>query len=256
MGMGILEGKTAIITGASSGIGYGCAVRFAEEGANVVACARRMERLEKLRDETAGMSGTIIPQQCDINVVADLDAVVETAIEKFGTIHILANIAQGSLGHSAELINTTVDDCLEYYMTGPIASMLLMQKCFPSMKKQHYGRIINFSTEAASRALKGFTAYGMCKVAVEALSRNAAQEWGQYGITTNVIVPLIKTENSEKSERGRAMAAKVAEANPMRYFGTPYEDCAPMLAFLASEGAGYINGEIINISGGGKVPLD
>jgi NADP-dependent 3-hydroxy acid dehydrogenase YdfG len=63
--MGIFEGKTAIITGTSSGVDYGCAVRFAEEGANVIVCARRMERLEKLRGEAAGMAGTIIPQRCD-----------------------------------------------------------------------------------------------------------------------------------------------------------------------------------------------
>jgi NAD(P)-dependent dehydrogenase (short-subunit alcohol dehydrogenase family) len=174
--MGILEDKTAIITGASSGVGYGCAVRFAEEGANVIACARRMDRLEKLRDESVGMAGTIIPQFCDISVEDDLNKVVEKAVEMFDTVHILANIAQGSLGSAADLINTTVDDCLAYYMTGPIASMLLMQKCFPYMEKQHYGRIINFSTEAASRALKGFTAYGMCKAAIELLSRNAAHE--------------------------------------------------------------------------------
>ena len=94
--MGILEGKIAVITGASSGVGYGCAVRFAEEGANVVACARRMERLEKLRDEAAGMAGTIIPQRCDIGVEADLDTVVKNAVEMFGTIDILANAGRAA----------------------------------------------------------------------------------------------------------------------------------------------------------------
>lgn len=253
--MGILKGKTAIITGASSGVGYGCALRFAEEGANVVACARRMENLEKLCAEASGLEGKIISQRCDISVEADLDAAVQKAVDTFGTVHILANIAQGGLGMSSPLSETTVDECMTYYMTGPIASMKLMQKCFPYMKAQHYGRIINCSSEAASKALNGFTAYGMCKAAVEALTRNAAQEWAQYGITTNVFMPFIKTENTEKSERGRKMAERVAAFNQTRRFGTAYEDCSPMVAFLVSEGAGYINGEAINISGGGTVPL-
>lgn len=253
--MGILDGKTAIITGASSGVGYGCALRFAEEGANVIACARRLENLERLREEAGRFSGKIIPQKCDISIESNLDAAVEKALELFGTVHILANIAQGGLGTSSPLEETTLEECMAYYMTGPIASMKMMQKCFPYMKKQRYGRIINCSSEAASRGVKGFAAYGMCKAAVESLTRSAAQEWGKYGITTNVFMPFIKTEGTEKSERGREMAERVARLNPTRRFGTPYEDCSPMVAFLASEGAGYINGESINISGGGTVPL-
>ena len=72
--MGILDGKTAIITGASSGVGYGCALRFAEEGANVIACARRLENLERLRDEAGRFSGKIIPQKCDISIESNHDA--------------------------------------------------------------------------------------------------------------------------------------------------------------------------------------
>lgn len=254
--MGILEGKIAIVTGASSGVGYGCALRFAEEGAKVIACARRLEKLNELKECTEGMAGEIIPQRCDISVEADLDVAVKRAIDLYGTVHILANIAQCNLGTASQLSETSVDECMNYYMTGPIASMLLMQKCFPYMKEQHYGRIINCSSEAASRGMKGFSAYGMCKAAVEALTRNSAVEWGQYGITTNVFVPFIKTEGYDLSERGKLIAKKVASENPTRRFGTPYEDCSPMVAFLASEGSGYINGEVINISGGGTVPIE
>lgn len=255
--MGILKGKAAIVTGASSGVGYGCALRFAQEGANVVACARRLENLEKLRDEARerGFSGQIVPHKCDIMVDADMDSAVTRAIEAFGAIHILANIAQGGLGVAMPLEDTTVNVCMDYILGGPIASMKLMQKCFPYMKQQHYGRIINCSTEAASRGMNGFTAYGMAKASVESLTRNASIEWGPYGITANVFVPFIKTDGYDLSERGRMIAEKVAQQNPTRKFGKPYEDCSPMLAFLASEGAGYINGEIINITGGGTVPL-
>jgi len=248
--MGILEGKTAILTGASSGIGYSCALRFAEEGANVVACARRLDRLEKLRDEAAGMAGKIIPQQCDVGVEADMDAVVKTAMDMFGAIHILANIAQGGLDKLVNLIDTTEESTMELFKTGPIASMRLMQKCFPYMKEQNYGRIINCSSPAAVQGTPGMAGVVMCKAAIQGLTRTASQEWGKYGITTNVFLPTIKTENFDMSERGRAYAKKVAENNPMGYFGTPYEDCSPVVAFLASEGAGYINGQSIAVCGG------
>lgn len=255
--MGILEGKVAILTGASSGVGYGCALRFAEEGAKVIACARRIENLEKLYAEVVekGFSGEIIPQKCDIMIEEDMDAAVSKAIELFGTVHILANIAQGGLGVSEPLEDASVKVCMDYFMGGPIASMKMMQKVFPYMKAQNYGRIINCSTEAASRGMKGFTGYGMAKAAVESLTRNAAIEWGPYGITTNTFAPFIMTDGYTLSERGLAIAAKVAAQNPTRKFGKPYEDCSPMIAFLASEGAGYINGEMINVSGGGSVPM-
>jgi NAD(P)-dependent dehydrogenase (short-subunit alcohol dehydrogenase family) len=249
--MGILQGKATILTGASSGVGYGVALRFAEEGANIVACARRFENLERLRDDAKarGFSGKIIPQQCDVSVEADLDAVVKTAVDTFGTVEILANIAQ-TLSRHTELIDSTVEQAQILYATGPIASMLLMQKCFPYMKKQHYGRIINCSANSVVLGSEGLGAYSMAKGAINALTRNASQEWGQYGITTNVFLPIIKTEHFDKSDYGRQWAEKMGEENPMRYFGTPYEDCSPIVAFLASEAAGYINGQAISVSGG------
>jgi len=248
--MGILEGKTAILTGASSGVGYGLAIRFAEEGANVIACARRFDRLEKLRDETAEMTGKIIPQQCDVGVEADMDAAVKTAIDMFGTVHILLNIAQGGLGNLRNLMDTTVKDSLELYMTGPIASLLMMQKCFPFMKEQHYGRIINCSSPAVIEGAPGMGGYVMCKAAIQGLTKVASQEWGQYGITSNVFLPTLKTEHFDKSERGREYIRRMIEKNPMRYFGTPYEDGSPIIAFLASDKAGYINGQTFTVNGG------
>ena len=249
--MGILSGKVAIVTGASSGVGYGIALRFAMEGAKVVACARRLENLESLRAvaEERGYEGVILPCKCDIGQEADMDRAVKTAIDNYGTVHILANIAQGGLHKLKNIMDTTVDECMELYLQGPVASMLMMQKCFPYMKEQGFGRIINCSTPSVIEGTPGQTAYVMSKGGVDALTRAASQEWGPYGITTNNFLPTIKTENFDKSDRGRAYAKKMAEENPVRYFGTPFEDCAPMIAFLCSDQAGYINGQAIGIDG-------
>ncbi|MCL2163641.1 MAG: SDR family oxidoreductase [Oscillospiraceae bacterium] len=249
--MGILSNKIAIMTGASSGVGYGCALRFAMEGAKVVACARRTELLEKLREEAEAskFSGEIIPQKCDVGVEADMDTTVKKCVEMFGTVHILANIAQ-SLSGLVSLEKTTVEIVQELFDTGPIASMLMMQKCFPYMKEQHYGRIINTGSPAMIEGGVNLAGYNMAKSAILGLTRTASQEWGQYGITTNIYLPTVWTENFDKTERGREYARRMTEENPMRFFGRPYEDCAPMLAFLASEAAGYVNGQVIGLDGG------
>ena len=254
--MGVLSGKTAVITGSSSGIGYGCALRFAEEGADILACARHMDDLEKLYDEARARNceGRIVIVGCDVSVEAMLDNVVETAINEFGHIDILVNAAQGGLGKSAALIDTSYELSMQYYMGGPIAALRLMQKCFPYMKRQGWGRIINFTSDAARQGMKNMAAYGMCKASMEALTRTAAVEWGEYGITSNCIAPLILTANTLLSARGRAWAEKVAELNPTRRFGTAYDDCAPILVFLASDASHYLNGETINVTGGGTVP--
>lgn len=250
--MGQLDGRIAIITGASSGIGYGTALRFAMEGANVIACARREENLKKL-SETAkerGYAGTIIPQVCDVAKEEDMDAAVKAAIDNFGTVHILVNIAQGALRKLVDLESTKAEDAMELFQTGPIASMIMMQKCLPYMRDQHYGRIINCSSPAVKQGAPGMTSLELCKASIDALTRNASQEWGPYGITTNNFLPTIKTENFDMSERGRAYAKMMAEQTPVRFFGTPFDDCAPMLVFLASEEAAYINGQAICIDGG------
>ena len=90
----------------------------------------------------------------------------------------------------------------------------------------------------------------MAKGAIMALTRNASQEWGKYGIVTNTFLPLIRTPAYDLSEQGRAAAKTIEAEIPAGRFGTAYEDCAPMLVFLASEGAGYVNGQAIGVDGG------
>lgn len=251
--MGILEGRAAIVVGASSGVGYGCALRFAEEGANVLACARRLNRLEKLSKEAAGMDGKIVPMTCDISKEEDLDKVVEKTILEFGKVEILACIAQGGMEHHTNLLNATPELALESYVTGPLYTMLLMQKCFPYMKEQHYGRIITCASGSAVSGNPGYAGYAMAKGALMSLTRFAAKEWGPFGITTNCFLPIIKTENFDTSPERQALVEQIIKVSPVGYFGDAYEDCSPIVAFIASEGSHYMNGQMIGICGGIQV---
>lgn len=250
--MGLLQDRVAIVTGASSGIGRASAIRFAEEGARVVVCARRAESLDELVGEIDSKGGRALAVPCDVADASNITDVVAAAVDTFAQVDILANIAQGGMDVLADLIGTTAEDALYAYTTGPLQSMLFMKACFPHMREQGYGRIINTASPAAVTGFPGMTAYVMAKGAVMALTRNASQEWGQFGIVTNTFLPWVRTENFDRTDLAKSLASMEA-SSPLRRMGTAYEDCTPVLAFLASEGAGYINGQVVGVDGGRRL---
>ncbi|HET9628193.1 MAG TPA: SDR family NAD(P)-dependent oxidoreductase [Novosphingobium sp.] len=247
--MGILSGRVAIVTGAASGIGRSVAERYAREGAAVVAADISAAGLQNLIDSVGdGMRFAIVP--CDVGEESQIDRVVQTALERFGQIDILANIAQGGMADHTYLEQTTSAGALQSFVTGPLQSLLFMQKCLPSMRERHYGRIINVSSHSALSGAPGYTPYEIAKGAIQALTRNASQEWGQHGITTNCVLPIIRTPAYDLSQQGRDVVAHLEQTIPVKRFGTPDQDCAPVFLFLASEEAGYVNGQMIGVDGG------
>jgi NAD(P)-dependent dehydrogenase (short-subunit alcohol dehydrogenase family) len=146
------------------------------------------------------------------------------------------------------MMNTTTESLLDSFRTGPLQSMLFMQKCFPHMKEQGYGRIVNTSSHAYLAGAPGLVAYGIAKAAVAALTRHASQDWGQYGIVTNTFFPLVVNPKWEASHPD--MVDVITQRIPVRRHGTPYEDLSPVIAFLVSESAGYLNGQSLAIDGG------
>lgn len=134
--MGKLSGKIAIVTGASSGVGAGVAKVLAINGASIVLCARRQEKLDQIRQEIEKqeIEGEILTVTCDVSDEAQIQHVVDETIARFHTVHILVNCAQGAmLYRPIEEIDT--DYALLAYKTGPLASLKFMQRCFPYMKE-------------------------------------------------------------------------------------------------------------------------
>jgi NAD(P)-dependent dehydrogenase (short-subunit alcohol dehydrogenase family) len=250
--MGILEDRSALIVGASSGLGYGAALRFAEEGANVVVAARRADRLTELAQEgkRRGLAGLIVPVTCDVEKETDLDDVVARTVDEFGSLHILFASAQGGMGGGPNLAQATAEDALFSYRTGPLYTMLLMQKALPHFTAQNYGRIITTAAGAAVRASPGFAVYGMSKAAMMALTRNAASEWARFGVTTNCVFPLTRNDQFGQDTESTSSFERLVQMSPIGYIGEPYEDAGPILAFIASEGAHYLNGQMIAVDGG------
>lgn len=253
--MGILSNRIAILIGASSGVGYGCALDFAREGATVIAAARRTDKLEALAQDAKNreFEGQIHPVTCDVAIEADLDKVVKYTVDHFGKIEILACIAQGGLNHQTYLLDAEESEALDFYRTGPIYTMKMIQKCHPYMKKQHYGRIITCASGSAVSSSIGFDLYAMCKASIMTLTRKAAQEFGRDGIVTNCILPVINNDIFGNNPQSEEALKRIEAVSPVGRLGDAFKDCGPMVSFLASEGAGYINGQMIGICGGVQI---
>lgn len=242
-----LEGRIAIVTGASSGVGRGVAKVLAENGARVCVCARRMEKLEELTAEVRGAGGDMFPVSCDVTDPAQIHHVVEQCVAHYGGVDILVNLAQGAMLYRP-LLELDEEYTLLAFKSGALATLNFMKECFPYLKESGHGRIINTASAAGYDGNEGFGAYGMAKEAIRAVTRTAANEWGQYGITANVFLPIITTETFRETqpEALKALEAKSA----LKRVGTTEEDCAPLIVFLASDEGGYMTGQSFMVDGG------
>lgn len=242
-----LEGRTAIVTGASSGVGRGLAKVLAENGANICICARRMEKLEELKAELEPVGAAVLPVPCDVMEPDQIKNVVEQCVNKFGGVDILINCAQGSMAY-CEIEDIDIDYAMTAFRSGALASMLFMKECFPYLKKSGHGRIINTASAAGYDGNEGFGAYGMAKEAIRAITRTGAREWGKYGITVNVFLPIIATDffRQTQPEALKSLESK----SPLGRIGTTEEDCAPLILFLVSDEGSYFTGQSFMVDGG------
>jgi NAD(P)-dependent dehydrogenase (short-subunit alcohol dehydrogenase family) len=247
---GRLEGRVAIVTGAAGAIGRGVAQRYAEEGARLVLADIAGDGVRAVANQVALDKSSAVTVECDVSDESQIEATVRTALDEFGTIDILANLAQGGLGEHAYLEDVTAERALASLVTGPIQSMLFMSKCLPTMKQNGYGRIINFASEVALTGKPTFTHYAMAKAAIMALTRVASMEWARFGIVTNTVLPLADVPGAFTDDLGRAAMDEIVATIPVGRLGTGYDDIAPLMVFLASEEARYINGQAIGANGG------
>lgn len=244
--MKFLENKVAIVTGGSRGIGRATALCMAQQGAKIVVSARDAGRLNDVVRQITAAGGEAVAATCDLASEQDIGTVVQTTLQTYGRIDILANIGQGAPAANA-LETVTADDVHYPFVTGPVASMLFMQACFPHMKKEG-SAIVNISSRYCEIGGAGFAAFGMAKAATEALTHMAAVEWGKYGIRTNCVRPIAAQDDQPKIRR-HVVNAVLKNKIPLGYLADPH-NIASFITFLASDFAGYLNGEVICLDGG------
>ncbi len=146
----------------------------------------------------------------------------------------------------------TDEDEWEYTLrTGPTATLWFMKAVFPHMKKQNYGKVINFASSSGQIGFPGNTCYNAAKEAIRALSRTAAREWGQYGINVNIINPALETRAFDAWKKARPdFVEGLKQQIPMRRLGDPERDGAPRAVFLAGQGSDYMTGSTFMLEGG------
>lgn len=246
-----LEGKVAIITGGSRGIGRASALAFADAGASVVVASRKLQDLEKVAEEIKAKGARGLAVASHIAKIDESKHLVDTVMEEFGRIDILFNNA-GTNPYSGPLMNAEEwawDTTFNINLKG---HFFLSQMVARVMKNQHSGNIINTSSVGGLRAGE-LSIYNVTKAALIMLTECMAKEWGQFGIRVNAICPgVIKTRLSEalwkEAEAGKAAMGRTA----LLRLGEPQEVASAVL-FLASDLSSYITGTTIIIDGGSMV---
>ncbi|MCM3664783.1 SDR family oxidoreductase [Mesobacillus subterraneus] len=248
-----LKGKVAIVTGGGRGLGEQIAIGFAEAGANVVVCSRRVDACEEVSGKLKEIGVESLALKCDITNPEDVKNVVEQTVERFGRIDILVNNSGASWGAPAEEMPLEAwQKVLNVNVTG---TFLMSQAAGRVMLEQGSGKIINIASVAG---LKGSNpkvmdaiGYNASKGAVITFTKDLAAKWGPRGIYVNAIAPGFFPTKMSKGllEKG---GHAILEGTPLRKFGSD-TDLKGVAVFLAASASDYITGDVVIVDGGTHV---
>ncbi len=246
-----IQGRVALITGASMGIGRGIARVFAQKGAKVVAASRNPETGEQAVREIRDAGGDAIFVQTDVSRKSNIEVAADAALSHYARIDILVHNA--GVFWEVLLGDMTEDDWDRCHTVNLKALLWLTQAVLPAMTAQKHGRILATSSITGPRTgMPGFAHYGAAKGGVNGFIRNAAVELARCGITVNGIEPgNILTEGL--AGLGEEYLQTMTRAIPLGRLGAP-EDVAHTMAFLASDEAGWITGQTLVVDGGQILP--
>ncbi|MEF2114536.1 MULTISPECIES: 3-oxoacyl-[acyl-carrier-protein] reductase [Clostridium] len=243
----MLKGKTAVVTGASRGIGRAIALKLAKHGANVVVNYRNsVDAVQEVVKEIEALGVKVLAIQADISSYTDVENMIKKSVEEFGSIDVLVNNAgitkDGLLMRMKEAdFDSVIDINLKgaFNCTRHVAAIML---------KQRSGRIINISSVSGLTGNAGQVNYSAAKAGIIGMTKSVAKEFGSRGVTCNAVAPgYIQTDMTED------LPAKVKDTImgtiPLKRLGRP-EDVANVVAFLATDEAAYITGQVINVDGG------
>ncbi len=240
------EGRIALVTGASQGIGHACALALAREGASVAVAARNQQKLDELVADIAAKGGKAAAFVIDVAEEEQVKSGIKSILAQFGKIDILVNNA--GITRDQLVMRMKRADWDTVLNTNLTSAYLCIQQAIGSMLKQRWGRIINITSVFGQTGQAGQANYAASKAGLIGLTMAMAREVASRNITCNAVAPgFIETSmTSVLSEEFKQNAVKQI---PLGRVGSP-EDIANAVCFLASEEASYITGHVLNVNGG------
>jgi len=241
-----MTNRTALITGASRGIGRACALALSEAGARVALAARNVEQLEELAGQIRGTGRDAIVVPLDLASPDSIKEAASKVAKEFGPILILVNNA--GITKDGLALRMKKDDWDTVLATNLTGAFLMSQQVLQGMMRERWGRIINISSVVGEMGNPGQANYVASKAGLIGLTKSLAQEMGSRNITVNAVAPgFIETDMTHglSQELKDKMLANI----PLRRIGKA-EDVAGAVTFLASEAAAYVTGHVLDVNGG------
>lgn len=259
----ILSGEVVVITGVGAGLGAKLAGRAAAEGAKVVMAARSTAVMEQVAKDVDAAGGEAVAVACDVRRAEDVERVVATAVDRFGTVTGLVNSAYGHPGFH-DLLDTP-DKAVRRSMDIIVHGALAMTRAVvPHMKAAGRGSIVNVGTMASRKPVRGDAGYALVKAAMSCASRYLALELGEHGIRVNEAAPgwmdgpgvriYLSMTAAERGVTEQQVHDEIAGQTALRRI-PPDEACAGAVLFLLSRYASEVTGSVLDVNGGGYMPL-
>lgn len=244
-----LDGKVAIVTGGSKGIGKAIALALAEAGADVALAARSRENLDRAAAEVEGLGRRAVAVPTDVADAEQVTALVDRTVSELGTLDVLVNNAGG-----APFLSTVEAMRLEgfdkYFRINFTSAFLCTRAAGPVLLEKGGGAVVNVASVAGLIASPGLTYYASAKAALISLTRTVAQEWASSGIRVNAIAPgWIETDLNVGARQDPAFYESIRSQIPMGRWGRA-EEVAAAARFLASDAASFMTGSVVVVDGG------
>ena len=243
-----LEGKTAVVTGGTSGIGRAISLGLADAGADVIASARRQQQVEETAGEIEARGRKTLRMTSDVCDRASLEKLLAAALDHFGKVDILINCA-GIIKRSPTLTFPEEEwtSILDTNLTGTLRACQVFGK---HMLERGYGRIVNIASLNSFVALSEVAAYAASKAGVASLTRSLAVEWSKKGVIVNAIAPgVFRTDLNAQLLDSTPRGQELLMRTPMGRFGKT-EELIGAAVFLASDGASFVTGQTLVVDGG------
>lgn len=242
-----VKDRVAVVTGSGRGIGEATVKRLSEEGASVVVTDINIENAQKVANEIKEQGNKAIAVKTDVTKIAEVEALMNKAVEEFGKLDILVNNA----GFNRDMLikNMTEKDWDDVVDTDLKGAFLCSKFATPYMVEQKYGKIVNISSRAW-HGNPGQANYSAAKAGIIGLTKSLAWEFGRYNINANAIAPgIIATELMRSHPKYEMIKERQLANMPIKRVGDPI-DVANTILFLVSDEASFISGELIHVSGG------